>query len=156
MTLVIRCVVSHMMRCGERRLLPHHICRSSSTLECSTEAVHKRLRVAVVGMPNVGKSTLINSLTGINILPVSKKIDTTTRNTMSILTEGNTQIEFRDSPGIHSKTKSKRHKKSFTSSNLPSECIMGSDLCMVVADLSSRRTSSGYLHPEHTIGISRV
>jgi len=99
-------------------------------------------------MPNVGKSTLINALTGINILPVSKKIDTTTKNTMAILTEGNTQIEFQDSPGIHSKVKSKRHKNSFSSSNLPSKCIQEADVCMVIADLSSRRISSGYLNPE--------
>jgi len=143
------------MICFADRLLHSHFIHSSckyATQNLSNtvkiDQQMKRLRVAVVGMPNVGKSTLINALTGINILPVSKKIDTTTRNTVAILTEGNVQIEFQDSPGIHSKTKSKRHKKSFTSSNLPSECISDCDLCMVVADLSCRRTSSGYLHPE--------
>lgn len=57
--------------------------------------------VAVIGRPNVGKSTLINKILGQKILPVSFKPQTTRRRQMGILTEGETQIIFVDTPGIH-------------------------------------------------------
>ena len=57
--------------------------------------------VAVVGSPNVGKSTLINSLLGQKIAIVSSKPQTTREAQRGILTTENTQVVFVDTPGIH-------------------------------------------------------
>jgi GTP-binding protein Era len=57
--------------------------------------------VAVVGKPNVGKSTLINSLLGMKIAAVSPRPQTTRQRQLGILTLTNAQIVFIDTPGIH-------------------------------------------------------
>lgn len=65
-------------------------------------ADHKSGVVAVVGKPNVGKSTLINSILGQKIAIVSPTPQTTRRNQLGILTRDDVQILFVDTPGIHS------------------------------------------------------
>ncbi|MBR7091356.1 MAG: GTPase Era [Clostridia bacterium] len=57
--------------------------------------------VAVVGKPNVGKSTLINALLGRKVSIVSPKAQTTRNNIMGVLNNPDYQIVFIDTPGIH-------------------------------------------------------
>ena len=57
--------------------------------------------IAVLGKPNVGKSSLINALIGQKILITSPKPQTTRDRIMGILTQGNNQIVFIDTPGVH-------------------------------------------------------
>ena len=62
--------------------------------------------VAIVGRPNVGKSTLLNALLGEKIAIISKKPQTTRNRITGILTRGETQFVFLDTPGMHNpKTK---------------------------------------------------
>ena len=57
--------------------------------------------VAIIGKPNVGKSTLLNSLIGQKISITSRKPQTTRQNITGVRTEEKCQILFVDTPGIH-------------------------------------------------------
>lgn len=60
--------------------------------------------VAVVGRPNVGKSTLVNHILGQKLAITSRKPQTTRQNMLGIKTEGNVQAIYVDTPGIHQNT----------------------------------------------------
>jgi GTP-binding protein Era len=57
--------------------------------------------VAIVGKPNVGKSTLLNTMLGVKVAPISAKPQTTRRGVRGIFTQDNRQIVFVDTPGLH-------------------------------------------------------
>jgi GTP-binding protein Era len=56
--------------------------------------------VAILGAPNAGKSTLLNRMVGQKISIVSPKAQTTRMRILGVMTEGDTQIGFIDTPGI--------------------------------------------------------
>ncbi len=62
---------------------------------------HKSGFVAVIGRPNVGKSTLINSLIGQKIAIMSDKPQTTRNRILCVLTQPDAQMVFIDTPGVH-------------------------------------------------------
>ena len=57
--------------------------------------------IAIVGRPNVGKSTLLNQILGEKIAIVSKRPQTTRNRITGILTQGEDQFVFLDTPGLH-------------------------------------------------------
>ena len=56
--------------------------------------------VAVIGAPNAGKSTLVNTLVGAKVTIVSRKVQTTRAPVRGIAIEGTSQLVFIDTPGI--------------------------------------------------------
>lgn len=86
--------------------------------------------VAIVGRANVGKSTLLNALTGEKIAIVSKKPQTTRNRITGILSKGENQFVFVDTPGVlHSKNKLGDYMMKTVSSTLG-----GVDAAILVVD----------------------
>lgn len=86
--------------------------------------------IAIVGRANVGKSTLLNALTGEKIAIVSKKPQTTRNRITGILSKGETQFVFVDTPGVlHSKNKLGDYMMKTVSSTLG-----GVDAAILVVD----------------------
>lgn len=56
--------------------------------------------VSIIGLPNAGKSTLLNTLVGNKVSIVSRKVQTTRNRVLGITVQGDTQIIFIDTPGI--------------------------------------------------------
>lgn len=86
--------------------------------------------IAIVGRPNVGKSSLLNKILGTKVAIVSSKPQTTRTKITGILTEGNTQLVFVDTPGMH-KPKNSLGKYMVRS---VSESVNGVDCCMLVVE----------------------
>ncbi len=86
--------------------------------------------IAIVGRPNVGKSSLLNRLLGQKIAIVSAKPQTTRNRITGVLTEGEYQLVFFDTPGMH-KPKNTLGKYMVRSVN---ESVGGVDCCMLVVE----------------------
>ncbi len=86
--------------------------------------------IAIVGKPNVGKSSILNRLLGQKVAIVSAKPQTTRTKIMGVLTEGDTQLVFTDTPGFH-KPKTKLGEKMIKAVD---DSIGGVDSCLFVAE----------------------
>ena len=86
--------------------------------------------IAIVGRPNVGKSSILNKLLGQKIAIVSDKPQTTRTRIMGVLTIDETQLVFTDTPGFH-RPKTKLGEKMVKA---VSDSISGVDLCLFVVE----------------------
>lgn len=86
--------------------------------------------IAIVGCPNVGKSSILNRLLGQKIAIVSDKSQTTRTKIMGVLTEGDTQLVFTDTPGFH-RPRTKLGEKMVQA---VSDSVSGVDACLFVVE----------------------
>ena len=92
--------------------------------------------IAIVGRPNVGKSTLVNALLGQKIAAVSPKPQTTRKRQLGILTEDKYQLVFVDTPGMHNP----RHKLGKFLNQEAEESLAGVDVVLWLVDSSVKPT----------------
>lgn len=86
--------------------------------------------IAIVGCPNVGKSSILNKLLGRKIAIVSSKPQTTRTKIVGVLTEDNVQLVFTDTPGYHRP----RNKLGEKMIKAVSDSINGVDACLFVVE----------------------
>ena len=101
-------------------------------MEDSVLPAYKTGFVAVMGRPNVGKSTLVNALLKQKIAAVSPRPQTTRKRQMGILTLEDAQMIFVDTPGVHRP----RHKLGENMNQEVIKTLQESDLVLFMVDAS--------------------
>ena len=86
--------------------------------------------IAIVGCPNVGKSSILNRLLGTKIAIVSDKPQTTRTRIMGVLTEDDIQLVFTDTPGFHRP----RNKLGEKMIQAVVDSVSGVDACLFVVE----------------------
>lgn len=94
----------------------------------------KNVFVTIAGRANAGKSSLLNALVGEKIAAVSNKPQTTRTKITGVLTEGETQFVFMDTPGMH-KAKNKLSEHMINAVN---ECVTGVDIIVLMCDCTKK------------------
>ncbi|XP_059480897.1 GTPase Era, mitochondrial [Neocloeon triangulifer] len=107
----------------------------------------KTLKIAMIGLPNAGKSTLINQIMERRVCATSMKVHTTSRKTQAIDNTGDTQLVFLDTPGLVTNAELKKHSLGETFISAPLESIQEADMIAVVHDVSNKWTRE-YLNPK--------
>ncbi len=97
-------------------------------------AGHRSGFVAVIGRPNVGKSTLVNQLVGYKVAIISPKPQTTRTVIRGILTREDAQVIFLDTPGLHRPL----HKLGEVMVESAARAIPDADVILFVVDVSVR------------------
>ncbi|HEX7246725.1 MAG TPA: GTPase Era [Actinomycetota bacterium] len=112
---------------------------------------HRAGVVAVVGRPNVGKSTLVNALVGEKIAIVSDKPQTTRRDIRAISTTDDAQIVFTDTPGFHKP----RTALGVRLNALVGDAVEGVDVVVLVVDgASGVGRGDAYVYERHVAGAT--
>jgi GTPase len=97
---------------------------------------HRSGFIAIIGRPNVGKSTLLNALLGQKIAAVSPRPQTTHKKQLGILTLENAQLIFVDTPGLHKA----KHKLGEFLNEEAKEALDGVDLILWLVDAATPPT----------------
>ena len=88
--------------------------------------------VAIIGRPNVGKSTLINGLIGEKVTIVTSKPQTTVQNIIGILNDDDSQIILVDTPGLVSNKQIASQKKTYNRSVV--DALASSDVIVMLSE----------------------
>ena len=88
--------------------------------------------VAIIGRPNVGKSTLVNQILNQKVASISPRPQTTRRKQLGIYTDENAQIVMVDTPGIHDPV----HKLGEFMNQVAEEALKDADVILWIVDAS--------------------
>jgi GTP-binding protein Era len=111
---------------------------------------HRSGFIAIIGRPNVGKSTLLNALLGQKIAAVSPRPQTTRKKQLGILTLKNAQLVFVDTPGMHKA----KHKLGEFLNDEAKESLDGVDLILWLVDAATPPTEEDLNISSLLAGIS--
>jgi GTP-binding protein Era len=95
-----------------------------------SDAIKRAAIIAIVGRPNVGKSTLTNKIVGEKVAIVTNKPQTTRNRIYGIVNRGDTQLVFMDTPGFHAP----RSKLGDYMVKIVKESISGVDASMLLVE----------------------
>lgn len=104
----------------------------------SDQEKNKSAFIAIVGRPNVGKSSLLNTMIGQKVSIVSQKPQTTRTRIMGVLTEGETQLVFIDTPGLLQP----RNRLGEYMVRSVVESVSGVDTCLLVIEAGKKISRS--------------
>lgn len=110
------------------------------------DSKEKIIKVAIIGAPNAGKSSFINTITNHRICPTSRKVHTTLTHSTNIHNKNKTQMILFDTPGL---TTVNENKKYNLGDKFLRECntsVENADLIAVLHDVSNSYTRN-VLHP---------
>ena len=95
-------------------------------------SAHRAGYVALVGRPNVGKSSLLNALLGRKVSIVTPRPQTTRRRVMGVLTTDDAQLVFFDTPGLHG---GGRRRLNRVMNEAARSALADADVVLVVVDV---------------------
>lgn len=98
--------------------------------------------VAIVGRPNVGKSTLVNALVGRKISIVTPRPQTTRHAIVGILTRPTDQIMFVDTPGLHTRMRSLLNR---AMNRAVEGALVGADVALFVVEAGTWKAADNYV-----------
>ncbi|KAG8503893.1 hypothetical protein CXB51_001824 [Gossypium anomalum] len=110
------------------------------------EEDQKSLSVGIIGAPNAGKSALTNFMVGTKVAAVSRKTNTTTHEVLGVMTKGDTQICFFDTPGLMLNRSGYLHKDMKVRVESAWSSVNLYDVLMVIFDVHRHLTKISSLH----------
>ena len=118
---------------------------------------HRSGFVTLVGRPNVGKSTLLNTILGTKVSIVSDKVQTTRTQIRGVLTRTDAQVVFVDTPGVHRP----RGPLGQRLNNAAAEAVTDVDLVVLVLDATAPvgpgdRFVARWLTPAAMVVVNKV
>lgn len=111
-----------------------------------TPSKEKIIKVAIIGAPNAGKSSFINTITNHRICPTSRKVHTTLTQSTNIFNKDNKQMILIDTPGLTTVNENKKYNLSDKFLRECNSSIENADLIAVIHDVSNSYTRN-ILHP---------
>ena len=103
--------------------------------------------VSIIGVPNVGKSSLINALLGTPAVIISPKPQTTRNSVRCIYNSDDAQIIFTDTPGLYTSTSSRDKLGAFLNDQI-AEALEDSDAVLWLVDAGTPRLNARSLGRE--------